>query len=450
VRLPLLAAWLALSACSTPESEGAPAAAAPLALTDVTVVDGTGAPPLPHRTVVIEGGRIRRIVASGSEPLPAGAQVMELSGHYLIPGLIDAHAHLATFERGDIYPALLRSMLLGGVTTMRDMGGNTGRVAALAHSVRDGALLSPRLYYSAVISGPEWFATYDTARIRYWSDGLAPGSAPGVRVMRDTTDLEALVAQARRMGATGVKIYSDVPPARLAALAAAAHRQGLRVWSHAVVPPTRPEEVVAAGVDVVSHADQLIWAAAGEGDTLPSRVARQRLIRRVTPRSPEIQALLGAMRARGTALEPTLLVMVLGGERVEGAQRAAIDSIVGWASAVTAEAYRMGVPIVAGTDAIGGYTPNIHSEMQLLVARAGLTPLDALRAATDRAARAIGAQDSLGTVAVGKLADLVVLRADPTADIRNTQTVAYVIQGGRVHRREGPWRTPQLAEPPVR
>src|SRR5215218_4203187 len=208
-----------LALCSDAASRSASAPAGVLALTDVTVIDGTGAAPMAHMTVLVEGDRIARTFRAGSEPLPAAAEVLSLSGHYLLPGLIDAHSHLASFERGEIYPALLRSMLLGGVTTMRDMGGNTRRVADLAPSVRAGELASPRLFYSAVVAGPEWFASYDPERIRYWSNGLRPGSAPGVRMLEDSTDVDALVDEAVGLGVTGIKVYADVAPARLAAVA---------------------------------------------------------------------------------------------------------------------------------------------------------------------------------------------------------------------------------------
>ena len=95
---------------------------------------------------------------------------------------------------------------------------------------------------------------------------------------------------------------------------------------------------------------------------------------------------------------------------------------------MTRRANRVGIPIVAGTDAIGGSAANLHAELQLLVDSAGLSPLEALRAATVNGARAIGLQDSLGTIAPGKIADLVVLRGDPSRDIRNTQTVTMVIK----------------------
>jgi len=444
----LLCALALLAACSSASSKPArDDGARVIALEGVTVIDGTGAPPRPGMTVLIEDGRIAAVFPVGGGEVPGDAERPEVRGMYVIPGLIDAHVHLATFERDELHAELLRYALLGGVTTVRDMGGNTARVAELARGARDPGALSPRIFFSAVVAGPRWFATYDSARVRYWSAGHPAGRAPGVRMLSADAQVDSIVDEARAMGATGIKVYSDVAPARLAALARAAHARGLRVWAHAIVPPSGPDEVAAAGADVVSHADMLVWAAAGAGDTLASRTARARLFRAFPPDSPPIDSLLARMKARGTLFEPTLLVMFRGMAREESPAGARLDPLLEWAAGVTRRAHAAGVPVVAGTDAMGTTIPGIHAEMQLLVSRAGMTPLEAIRAATQTAARALGAEDSLGTVAVGRAADLVLLRADPSADIRNTQTVAHVVRAGRLHRREEPWRPAPMAEP---
>lgn len=447
VMLCLLFVQCTLAACTS--SQPVLPDVGPIALADVTVIDGTGAPPQPHVTVLIEEGRIAALFPAGDRPLPEGTRVLDAAGAYVMPGLIDAHVHLATFERPpDMLRGLLRYALLGGVTTVRDMGGNTGRVAALAEEARPDSALMPRIYYAAVVAGPAWFASYDAERIRFWSDGQTPGTAPGVRMLTDSTDVAALVREAVGLGVTGIKVYADVAPDRLAALTAEAHRQGLQLWSHAVVPPTRPEAAVAAGVDVVSHADQLIWAAAPPTAAVGDRAVRSGLLRTVPPDAPAVTALLEAMRARGILLEPTLLVMQLGGERREGEAQASLDSLPAWAVGVTRRAHALGVPLVAGTDALGRETPNIHTELQLLVNQVGLSPLEAIRAATERGAAALGLSDSTGTIAVGKWADLLVLRANPAEDIRNTQTIRYVVRGGHVHERTEAWELPELASPP--
>jgi cytosine/adenosine deaminase-related metal-dependent hydrolase len=442
--LPLL---LAIASGCAADPAHQPADGTVLALPNVHLIDGTGLPVQRNVTIVVRNGRISEIFPAGERPIPAGATRLAVEGLYAMPGLIDSHVHLATFDRGGIMELLLRHTLEGGVTSVRDMGGNTREVIRLARRQPGSTVISPRIYFSAVVAGPRWFATYDSARIRYWSGGDAPGEAPGVRLLDSDDAITEIVEEARRLGASGLKVYSDVPPARLALLTSAAHRAGLRVWTHAVVPPARPEEIVAAGADVLSHADQVIWTAAPPTADTWSREQRGVLLGTVHPeRSPALRSLFERMRQESTLFEPTLLVMQLGAPA--GADRAALDTLPAWAVGAARVAHAAGVQLLAGTDAIGRETPNLHAELQLLVRQVGLTPLEAIRAATFNAALALGAQDSIGSIMPGKMADLVLLRADPTVDIRNTQTIELVLQGGRVYRRESPWQTPQGALPP--
>jgi imidazolonepropionase-like amidohydrolase len=136
-----------------------------------------------------------------------------------------------------------------------------------------------------------------------------------------------------------------------------------------------------------------------------------------------VTSLLRLMARRGTLLDATLFVM--------GDNPARAD----WAAKATNEAWKAGVAITAGTDSIGGEQegslPNLHEELRLLVERAGLTPLAAITAATLNAARAIGIEATHGSIAPGKVADLVVLSADPSADIRHTRDIVYVFREGR-------------------
>lgn len=404
----------------------------------VTVIDGTGGAPQPEMTIVVNDGRISAIYRSGTRANPPGARILDVEGYYVIPGLIDSHVHLASFDRPpELHRELLRYALLGGVTTVRDMGGNAERVMALARESRNVNALSPRVYGSAVFAGPRWFANYDTTRLRYWSGNSAVGQAPGARLIGDTTNVAAAVQAARRLGVSGIKLYSDLAPARIGEITRLAHSAGLKVWAHAVVPPSRPDDVVAAGVDAVSHGDQLIWTAAPPGGVDGARTTRARLMATTRANAPAMSALYWRMLAANQLFEPTLLVMQMG--RFSNNDFGAPDSVPAWAIEATKQAHAAGVPIVAGTDAIGRQSPFLHAELQLLVRQAGLTPLEAIRAATLNGAKALGLQDSVGTVQVQKWADLVVLRADPSRDIRNTQTVRYVLRGGQVHERTGSW-----------
>src|SRR5688500_2455629 len=176
----VLAVGLACGSAAPARDDGGAANA--IALTNVTLIDGTGEAPKPGMTIVVEGRRSAALHPTGSRPTPPGARVVDLAGMYVAPGFIDAHVHLATFDRGSLHPALLRHQLMGGVTTVRDMGGNVDVVSALARGITDTSA-APRIYYSAVMAGPRWFAAYDSTRIRYWSGRHAKGAAPGVRLV---------------------------------------------------------------------------------------------------------------------------------------------------------------------------------------------------------------------------------------------------------------------------
>jgi imidazolonepropionase-like amidohydrolase len=161
-------------------------------------------------------------------------------------------------------------------------------------------------------------------------------------------------------------------------------------------------------------------------------------------------ALLRQMRKRKTMLDDTAIWMKLrlvpAIERAEAAKSedkrtpglaAAIEN---WSFGIVKRAHRFGIPLVAGTDfqehPESQDFPNIHAELELLVTKCGLTPLEAITAASRNGATALGIQNSYGTVAKSKTADLVILSADPSVDIRNTTKILYVIKGGRVHKRE--------------
>lgn len=426
-----------------------------IAFQHVTLIDGTGRRPQPGMTVVVQAGRITEIYRSASKPLRRGVARPDYSGHYLMPGLIDSHVHLGTRERPPgVAEALLKNAFMDGVTSVRDMGGSMAIVAPLARTASSDMMPMPRMYYSAIIAGPLEARWFHGASGVFMAGGVEPGTSPLVQRVVRGADVSAMIARAKAAGATGIKFYGDVEPAMIRSLVAEARRQGLRTWSHLAMPPGRPRDAVDAGVEVVTHGDQFRAemtqpVTAGLSDSL-RRHALQEQHARMLPSDTAMTRLLELMRRRGTMFDPTLFVMLPLSPPADTSKRN-MDRVLmpfRFAAAMTARAARMGIPVVAGTDALGGSTANLHAELQLLVDSAGLTPLEAITAATLHGARALGAQDSLGSVAVGKRADLLILRADPARDIRNTQTVVAVVKGGRVHVRTTPRRPGPLAAPP--
>jgi CubicO group peptidase (beta-lactamase class C family) len=414
----------------------------PLALLNATVIDGTGSAPQRGVDLVIDGGRIVGMGKRGAVPIPPRAQRHDLSGQFVIPGLIDAHVHLATYDREpEVQDALLRAALLGGVTMVRDMGGNIDELRAIAARTSSDTVAASRLLYSAIMSGPGsmWFTD---ARSRYAAGRYAIGASPGVRLVDSATSVRDVVTAARATGARGLKLYGELPPALLVALSAEARRQGLAVWSHLSIGPGRPSDVLASGVAVVSHADMFIREhgeppRATIGDTAAFR-RRAEWYARVSPSDPIMQRLLAQMKDRGVALDATLHIMDPAGREMDAMSRTTREAVVRFAARMTQAAHRRRIPILVGSDDIGRGTPNVHHELQELTDRVGMTPLEALRSATFENARALGVADSVGTVVVGKVADLVILRDDPSRDIANTLTVERVLRGGVMHRRGSP------------
>lgn len=444
LRLCLTLALLLLApALATAQTTTAPPGDA-LALTGVTVIDGTGGPPRPRMTVLVRGGRIAGLFRTGRKRLPAGTTELSLPGHFVIPGLIDAHYHLL-LNRGEPEETLRRRFAFyGGVTTVRDMAGDAVKLAEVARAGVDPGTPEPRVYYSAVLAGPTWFSD---ERVKLMMHDRPAGQAPWARAVTDDSNVVQVITEAKATGATGIKMYADLSPALVARLSREAHRQGLKVWSHLAIFPSRPGDAIAARVDAVSHAVDFVWELV---EKMPAQFkdASYRTIdwTHMRPDAPAITKLLGRMKRQGTILDATVLVTH---DRIAERQRALPekertikdpDALDAWLFGVTRRAYGAGVRVTAGTDIQEAprrqEMPNIHTEMELLVTRAGLTPLAALTAATRNGALALGVARDYGTISPGKVADLVVLSADPSHDIRNTTKVVYIIKGGRVHRRE--------------
>ncbi|HJU27164.1 MAG TPA: amidohydrolase family protein, partial [Rhodanobacteraceae bacterium] len=365
----------------------------------------------------------------------------DLGGRYVIPGLIDAHVHLTGAEP-DIahYRDHLRALLLGGVTGLRDMAGDDRLLAYLARQANTDEFESPDIFYVALMAGPSFLA--EDARAQDASKGEPLGFAPWMQAVTAATDLPLAVAEAKGTGATALKLYANLPASLIAPITHEAHRQGLRVWAHATIFPARPSDEVDAGVDVISHSAYLVWEAAPR---VPDdyRVRAHGDFEHVAPDVPSIVALLDAMKKRGTILDATLRVFA---EEAEHHPQGVGKGIMPWSYAVTRLAHDKGVLIDAGTDSSGlpggdqgpeqDALPAVHDEMALLVEHCGFTPVEAIEAATETGAMALGKAAQRGTITPGKLADLVVLTADPSHDIRNTRRIAFVVKNGRIHRRD--------------
>jgi imidazolonepropionase-like amidohydrolase/pimeloyl-ACP methyl ester carboxylesterase len=395
-------------------------------LTNATIIDGTGAPPRPG-AVLIEDGRIRQVLAAGERAGPT-ADTVDVAGGYLIPGLINSHVHLAGLGSREAAVQGLRRMFYSGVTSVREMVGDTRQTGELARAALSPQADLPSIHYAALMAGPTFFTD---PRVAGNAVGYAPGEAPWAQAIDEATDLPLAAARAAGTGATGIKIYADLPAPLVSRVVEEAHRQGLQAWAHGTLFPTRPREVVSAGVDGITHVCGLVWQVLPD---VPSRYAERGAFDpgQVDVRSQAFRDLWAEMRLRRTVLDPTASFFQNPRARELGCTQGLVTSLL-------RSAHQAGVPMSTGTDYLiteGEPDPTLFKEISYLVESGILDPAEALTAATLHGALAIGVADQVGSIQEGRIADLVILSEDPTRDIAALRQVVAVIKAGIVH-----WRT---------
>jgi imidazolonepropionase-like amidohydrolase len=403
---------------------------------DATIFDGTGAAPSAGMSLVVDDAHIVDVVETAQLDLPGDAQVVDLNGRFVIPGLIDCHQHIATPPDRPKAEAWLRQMVFGGVTAIRDMADDLRQVADLARACLVSEIPGPDIHYAALMAGPGFF---DDPRTWQVSQGETPGLVSWMQAITDETDLVIATALARGTHASAIKIYADLPAPLVEAIVAEAHRQGIPAWAHLCVFPALPLDVVRAGADVVSHVSLLAWQTRSEAsatykDKAPIDPTS------VDPDDPRISEVLAAMAERGTILDVTASMWesheVLDGADDEAIARAQGNAVL--AAQLTARAFAAGVPICPGSDNEAlpdAPFPTLHAELYFLHERCGMPVDEVLRSATQVAARSAGAEDLMGTLEPGKLANFLVLDADPLADLRNLATIWCTVKRGVRHDR---------------
>jgi imidazolonepropionase-like amidohydrolase len=401
-----------------------------------TLIDGTGAAPIEDAAISVRGNSIvtvgsRRELLSGPSS-PRDAIVINLGGGYVIPGMIDAHVHLSTSPDRQNAEAELYRLLYSGVTAVRDMAGDARALASLARDSRLGEIVAPEVYFSAVMAGPTFMAD---PRAIASTVGETPGQVAWMQAITPQTDMVTAVARAKGTYATGVKIYANLAAPEVQRITSEAHRQGMKVWAHSMVFPARPLEVVEAGVDVVSHACYMAWEAMAQ---VPDEY-RHNVVPQYSAFNADSQVfteLFDAMRQHGTMLDATLATYT----RPEAERSPDAQCDPSFAAALVRRASRDGIPVVAGSD----FTtppdepfPALFTELETLVSSAGLTPMQAIIAATSAAARAIGIEAKAGTLAHGRPVDFVFMRENPLEDISALRSVEAVWKNAIRYDRDG-------------
>ncbi len=440
-------------------------AARPLAITHVTVIDVLKGARLRDQTVVVAGNRITALGAASAIPVPPGAIVVDGRGKFLVPGLWDMHVHSAVLAARElpVFAAL-------GITGVRNMHTTSDTAleltAAIKQRLRSGELTGPRF----VANGP----IVDGARPQWRGSVVVSTSEAGQRV----------VDSLARGGADFVKVYNGLPRTAYFAIAEASRRRGLPFVGH-VPLAVSAQEASNAGQRSIEHLSGFDRACSPVGDSigaaraddgplpLPEFLRILDVLAR-TSQSDRCVATAAVFKRNGTWVTPTLVnswIHVAGDSILADSAAMAViptmtrerwrtivardaqfdttaERVFSWSLRAVRTLRDAGVPILAGTDVgnpllVPGYS--LHTELALLV-RAGLTTHEALRAATVTPAEFLGLADSLGTVAVGKVADLLLLDADPLDDIRNTRRIRAVALNGRLLDREALDRLLSAAE----
>ena len=398
----------------------------PLVLKNVHLIDVKTNKILKNQCIVIKDDTITDIYPVGEKEIPEASYLLCLEGHYAIPGLIDAHVHISQLSAEDVRVALAWT-LKGGVTAIRDMAGDVRKLALLRRDALLHEIESPYIYYSALMAGPTFFTD---PRVVYATSGETPGKPPWARAVTPSTDMRQAIAEAKGSGAAGIKIYADLPKEELQRIAAEGHKQGLKIWSNSFVFPAKPIDAVSAGVDVISYSSGLIMEPAKEiAQTYKSKKEAISKYNVPSLKDKSFEILFKEMVKRNAILDASLFISL---EITDKDDKESAEFCV----EVTKMAHQQGVKIATGTGRIadpGVPFPNLHSEMENLVDKCGLTPLQAIQSATRINAEALGIQDRTGTIEIGKRADLVILSADPSTDILNARKIRYVIKGGKLY-----------------
>jgi imidazolonepropionase-like amidohydrolase len=418
-----------------------------VALTNVTVIDGTGTPARTGQTIVIKGGTIQSVGDAASAKIPAGARTIDLTGRTVLPGYVMLHEHLfypsgggAIYnEQGYSFPRLY---LAGGVTTMRTAGNMAGYADLnIKKAIDDGTMLGPTIDVTApYLEGP----------------GLP---IPQVKALRDAADARKMVNYWADEGATSFKAYMHITRDELGAAAQEAHKRGLKITGHLCSVTFR--EAASLGIDDLEHGFVVAsdFVPDKKPDECPAGNAVQRSIAALDVTGAGARDLIAELVRRRVAITSTLTIFETFAASQPSAPAKALDAMLPearrqyeqrraaiaqspdttWNVLLRKEMQLekmfadAGGLLVVGTDptGFGGVIAGYSNQRALeLLVQAGFTPVAAVKIATLNGARYVGRDAKIGSIAAGKQADLIVVRGDPSAKIEDVENVELVFKQG--------------------
>jgi imidazolonepropionase-like amidohydrolase len=415
-----------------------------IALTHVRVIDGTGAAPREDQTIVIEGGKIAAAGPAASTPAPAGARVLDLAGHTVIPGIVGMHEHLFYPSGGGVplYPEMgytfPRLYLASGVTTARTAGSIEPYTDLNIKGLIDaGRMPGPKLY----ITGP-------------YLEGKG-AFTPQLHELTGPDDAAKMVDYWADRGVTSFKAYMNITRADLAAAVAAAHKRGIKVTGHLCSIGFR--EAAAIGIDNLEHGllVDTEFHPGKQPDVCPPNTRPE--IAGLDLSSQPVKDMIADLVKHNVAITSTLAVFEASEPNrppvdprfLEAVtQEAALNYLTararGRENSPTLAAFRKelafeyafvkaGGLLMAGADptgnggALAGFADQRNIE---LLVEGGFTPVEAIQIATSNGAKFLGVLDRIGTTEVGKQADLVVINGNPAARIADIRNVKIVFKDG--------------------
>jgi imidazolonepropionase-like amidohydrolase len=420
---------------------------------NVTVIDGTGSDPQTSMTVVIEESQISAIDEEGSIEYASSARVIDGTGKYLIPGLWDMHVHLRDLD------GTLPLFIVNGVTTVRDMGSELKKTVELREQIDAGKLVGPCIKTSGMmIESSSWISQYIDLMHEQGADQEAVEKFLQTRItVGDPREAREAVNSLIALGADFIKIRHAESPEVFAAIAEAAENAGTHLVGHYVWILSL-DECANGGQRSIEHnifpgfnektfeQKQEIFDALLRNDThlVPTLVTNAMETLPLEKVRATIGDTVGEIDSRNRYVsreirQSWLETVELNAADKERPPPESIAQMIDSSNHFLSEARRAGVKMMAGTD-----TPttgtffgfSLHDELALLVETYGMTPMEALRSATALPAAFMGKDSEVGTIEVGKRADLVLLDANPLVDVTNTRRIYTVIANGRVFDRE--------------
>ena len=426
---------------------------APVAITHATIINPGTSSVQANRTVVITGDHITSISETENVQSPKNARVIDATGQYLIPGFWDMHVHSAF---GDWFPGgrdiILPLFIANGVIGVRDMGGDTPILLEWRKQIADGQIIGPRM----VISGPMLDGYLPDGKLRFPSSVAITTPASAV----------AAVDLLKTQGVDFIKVQSVISHDAYLAAAVEAHKKGLPIVGH-VPDKVRIEEVVEAGQKSIEHLMGIFEGCSTEEEKFIKGEGNLKLL--LTTQDQQRCDSLIKLLAQSQIWQVPTLAWQRGGIFLDqrDLKHQPLDRYVPayWRDVtwrhfteemmpdllrdplelrqdyfarnlqMVSAMHRAGAPFMAGTDSAPGVyiMPgfSLHDELANLV-EAGFTPMESLQTATSNPAKFLGMEASLGSVEPGKIADLVLLGANPLKDIRNTQKINAVVADGRL------------------